>query len=184
MAVAGEKKLIQQVQKGNLDAYGEIVREYQTSVFNVCLRILGDIQEAEDLTQEAFLRAYRNISQYDSFRPFGPWMRVLAANLCYNHLKKARLARAPLEDERGFPHQEPLRMPESLLEFSQEHQELYQKLWQLPEIQRYALELRHFQGLSYQEMAATLNIPLNTVRSHLYRARRKLAESLKEKNDD
>ncbi len=183
MAAADERKLIEQVLKGDLDAYGEIVREYQTSVFNVCLRILGNIQEAEDLTQDAFLRAYRNLSRYDTSRPFGPWMRVLAANLCYNHLKKARLARVPLEDERGYPDQDPQRSPEVLLEISQEHQALYQLIWQLPENQRIALELRHFQGLTYQEMAESLNLPLNTVRSHLYRARRKLAELLEEKEN-
>ena len=180
MAAASEKKLIERVQKGDLDAYGEIVREYQSSVFNVCLRILRNTQEAEDLAQEAFLRAYRNISQYDPSRPFGPWMRVLAANLCYNHLNKARLEGGPLEDERGFIPRDPQRGPESLLELSQEHQDLYHKIWQLPESQRIALELRHFQGLSYQEMAAALNLPLNTVRSHLYRARQKLAELLEE----
>lgn len=184
MAVAGEDALIMQVQTGDLDAYGEIVREYQTSVFNVCLRILGDVQEAEDLTQEAFLRAYRNISQYDPARPFGPWMRVLAANLCYNHLKKARLVRVPLEDEREILKDDSQRSPEILLELAQESHSLYRKIWQLPEIQRVALELRHFQGLSYQEMAEAMDLPLNTVRSHLYRARRKLAELLEEENDD
>ena len=184
MAVAGEKKLIKQVQNGNLDAYGEIIREYQTSVFNVCLRILGSIQEAEDLTQEAFLRAYWKISHYDPSRPFGPWMRVLAANLCYNHLKKVRLKGVPLEDEQSLPPGNTGRGPETFLEITQEGQELYHKIWQLPENQRVALELRHFQDLSYEEIASTLNLPLNTVRSHLYRARRKLAEMLEEKDDD
>jgi len=184
MAAARERALIEQVQAGDLDAYGEVIREYQTSVYSVCLRILGNVQEAEDLTQEAFLRAYRNISHYDLARPFGPWMRVLAANLCYNHLKKARLDRVQLDDERGVPDQDHQRGPEILLEVSQEHQELYQKIWQLPENQRVALELRHFQGLSYQEMSEAMGTPLNTVRSHLYRGRRNLAELLEEKEDE
>lgn len=184
MTAAVEKELIQLVRKGDLDAYGEIVREYQSSVFNVCLRILGNTQEAEDLTQEAFLRAYRNIAHYDPSRPFGPWMRVLAANLCYNHLNKARLDQAPLEDEREKLQEDHHQSPERLLELSQEHQDLYQKIWQLPENQRITLELRHFQGLTYQEMAAELNLPLNTVRSHLYRARRNLAELLEEEQHD
>jgi len=184
MAAAVEKSLIQQVQKGDLEAYGEIIRAYQDSVFSVCLRILGNTQEAEDLTQDAFLRAYRNISRYDPSRPFGPWMRVLAANLCYNHLKKARLEQTPLEDERDSIQEDSRRGPEKILELSQEQQDLYHKIWQLPDNQRIALELRHFQGLSYQEMAEVLDLPLNTVRSHLYRARQKLAELLEEKNDD
>jgi RNA polymerase sigma-70 factor (ECF subfamily) len=180
MAVAGEQALIKKVRNGDLEAYGEIVREYQNSVFNVCLRILGNVQEAEDLAQEAFLRAYRNIAQFDPNRPFGPWMRVLAANLCYNHINKARLEQAPLEDERDHIPADPHESPEALLELNQENQDLYQKIWKLPENQRIALELRHFQGLSYQEMADALDLPLNTVRSHLYRARRTLAETLEE----
>jgi RNA polymerase sigma-70 factor (ECF subfamily) len=184
MAAARERELIEQVQQGDLEAYGEVIREYQTSVFNVCLRVLGNIQEAEDLAQEAFLRAYRNISQYDPSRPFGPWVRVLAANLCYNHLKKARLIRVELEDERGYANRGPLRGPEASLEIAEEYHDLYQQIWQLPENQRVALELRHFQDLSYQEMSAVMNVPLNTVRSHLYRARRKLAELLEENEDD
>lgn len=184
MAAAEESILIQQVQNGNLEAYGEIIQAYQDSVFNVCLRILGNSQDAEDLTQNAFLRAYRNIAHYDPSRPFGPWMRVLAANLCYNHLNKARLEQSPLQDERDRIADDSRRGPESLLELSQEQQDLYHKIWQLPEKQRIALELRHFQGLSYREMAQALDLPLNTVRSHLYRARQKLAELLEEEEDD
>ncbi len=82
MVVPGEEALIRKVKKGDLDAYGAIVQDYQSSVFNVCYRILGNRQEAEDLTQEAFLRAYHQIASFDLSRPFGPWMRTLAANLC------------------------------------------------------------------------------------------------------
>ena len=183
MVVPGEEALIRKVKKGDLDAYGAIVQDYQSSVFNVCYRILGNRQEAEDLTQEAFLRAYHQIASFDLSRPFGPWMRTLAANLCFNHLKKARLDRVLLEDERDQLPDDPWRGPEGALEINQDHKALYQAIWNLPDIQRMALELRHFQGLTYQEMAKALNLPLNTVRSHLYRGRQKLAELLEEKNE-
>lgn len=180
MAVIGERVLFKKVKKGDLDAYGVIIQDYQSSVFNVCYRILGNRQEAEDLTQEAFLRAYHQISRYDISRPFGPWMRTLAANLCYNHLKRARLNKVPLEDERDTIKDDPKYGPEGALEIDQEHKALYQAIWTLPDIQRMALELRHFQGLTYQEMAEAMTLPLNTVRSHLYRGRQKLAELLEE----
>ncbi len=183
MVVSGEQALIKKVKKGDLDAYGPIIQDYQSSVFNVCCRILGNRQEAEDLTQEAFLRAYHQISRYDLNRPFGPWMRTLAANLCYNHLKRARLNRVPLEDEKDTIKDDSKYGPEGALEINQEHQVLYQAIWKLPDTQRMVLELRHFQGLSYQEMAEALNLPLNTVRSHLYRGRQKLAELLEEKDE-
>ena len=180
MADSGESGLAGRVLKGDLDAYGALIQEHQASVFNVCYRITGNRQEAEDLTQESFFRAYQKLSRYDPSRPFGPWMRTLAANLCYNHIKKARLERVPLEDEKDQIKDNPSNDPENLLELSQEHRVLYQALWKLPDNQRIALELRHFQGLSYQDMAETLNLPLNTVRSHLYRGRQRLAEILKE----
>jgi len=183
MAVSGEQALIKKVKKGDLDSYGAIIQDYQSSVFNVCYRVLGNRQEAEDLTQEAFLRAYHRISSFDLNRPFGPWMRTLAANLCYNHLKKARLNRVPLEDERDSIKDDPKYGPEGVLEINQEHKILYQAIWKLPEVQRIALELRHFQGLSYQEMAEALKLPINTVRSHLYRGRQKLAELLEVENE-
>ena len=184
MADSGEKGLISRILKGDLDAYGVLIKEYQDSVFKVCYRILGIRQEAEDLTQDAFLRAYQQLARFDPDRPFGPWMRTLAANLCYNHLKKNRLVRVPLDDEGDQLRDAPSRSPENLLLISQENRELYQALWSLPDNQRIALELRHFQGLSYQEMARALDLPLNTVRSHLYRGRQKLVELLEENHEN
>jgi RNA polymerase sigma-70 factor (ECF subfamily) len=183
MADSGLQELVSRVLKGDLDAYGVLIEEHQTSVFNVCYRILGNRQDAEDLTQDAFLRAYKQLSRFDSARPFGPWMRTLAANLCYNHLKKKRPTSVPLEDERDKILDKPARNPEHILELSQESRQLYQAIWKLSSIQRLALELRHFQEFSYQEMAQAMELPLNTVRSHLYRARRNLVEILEENNE-
>ena len=180
MAVSGDQALVKKVLSGDLDAYGELVQIYQTSVFNVCCRVLGNRRDAEDLTQEAFLRAYNNLGSYDPGRPFGPWMRTLAANLCYNKLNRRELPRVDLVDERDLPEKDTIHNPEKVLEISQENQKLYQALWDLPHQYRIAVELRHFQELSYQEMAQTLNLPLNTVRSHLYRGRQKLAALLEE----
>jgi RNA polymerase sigma-70 factor (ECF subfamily) len=178
MAVSRDQKLVKRTLSGDLEAFGELVQIYQASVFNVCYRTLGNRRDAEDLTQEAFLRAYNNIKSYNQERPFGPWMRTLAVNLCYNKLNRRELNRVPLEDEHDFPQRDTVSSPEKALEISQENQTLYQALWELPHQYRIALELRHFQGLSYQEMAEALNLPLNTVRSHLYRGRQNLAEIL------
>ena len=180
MAVSGDQTLVKRTLAGDLDAFGELVQIYQASVFNVCYRVLGNRRDAEDLTQEAFLRAYNHLESYHRDRPFGPWMRTVAANLCYNHLKRRELDRLPLEDERDLLEMDPVQNPEGSLEISQKNQTVYQALWELPHPQRIALELRHFQGLSYQEMADALDLPLNTVRSHLYRGRQKLAELLEE----
>ena len=180
MAVSGDQMLVERTLAGDLDAFGELVQIYQASVFNVCYRVLGNRRDAEDLTQEAFLRAYKFLERYDTNRPIGPWMRTVAANLCCNYFNRRELDRLPLEDERDLPEMDPVQNPEGSLEISQKNQAVYQALWELPHPQRIALELRHFQGLSYQEMADALELPLNTVRSHLYRGRQKLAELLEE----
>ena len=178
MSVSGDQALVRRTLTGDLEAYGELIQLYQSSVLNVCYRVLGNRHDAEDLTQEAFIRAYKHLASYDQERPFGPWMRTLAANLCYNKLKRVEVIQVALEDERDIESKGPTTNPENALEVSQEHHALYQAIWELPHSQRIALELRHFQGLSYQEMTEVMKLPLNTVRSHLYRGRQKLAELL------
>ena len=178
MAVSGDQALVKRTLNGDLEAFGELVQIYQTSVFNVCYRVLGNRRDAEDLAQEAFLRAHKKLASYDPERPFGPWIRTLSANLCNNKLNRRVLTPVTLEDERDLLTKDPVRNPETALEISQENQALYQALWKLPHKHRLAVELRHFQGLSYQEMAETMNLPLNTVRSQLYRGRQKLVELL------
>jgi len=79
MAVSGDQALVKKVLSGDLDAYGELVQIYQSSVFNVCYRVLGNRRDAEDLTQEAFMRSYNNLSSYDQERPFGLWMFCCAS---------------------------------------------------------------------------------------------------------
>jgi len=167
--------------EGDLNAYGELVKTYQDSVFSTCLRVLGNPQDAEDLTQEAFLRAYHKLEHYDPSRPFGPWIRTLAANLCRNHLQGRKQAAFSLRDERDHSAGRLRREPERSLEVSEREGRIYRALWELPAHHRLAVELRHFQNLTYQEMAEALDLPLNTVRSHLYRGRKKLAQLLEEK---
>jgi len=79
-----DRDLALRARRGDAEAFGELVRRYQASVFNVCYRLLGERREAEDLAQEAFIRAYERLDTFDADLPFGPWMRRVAANLCLN----------------------------------------------------------------------------------------------------
>lgn len=92
--------LIDRCRSGDVEAFGELVQRYQQTVFNVCFRMLGERREAEDLAQESFLCAYRKLNTFEVNRPFGPWMRKVAANLCLNHLEKRRITQLPLDEER------------------------------------------------------------------------------------
>lgn len=176
MTAPPDRDLIQRARRGEADAFGELVTRYQTSVFNVCYRILYERGEAEDLAQETFLRAYQRLDLFDLERPFGPWVRRVAANLCLNHLSGKPVASAELDEERDA---DPDGRPEPVYEAAERSEQVRAALASLPPHYRAVVELRHYQDLSYDEIAAALNLPLSDVKSHLFRARKLLAEKLK-----
>ena len=90
MSAPSDRDLIQRARRGDAEAFGELVIRYQTSVFNVCYRILHERAEAEDMTQETFLRARERLHTFDEERAFGPWIRRVAANVCLNHLESQK----------------------------------------------------------------------------------------------
>jgi RNA polymerase sigma-70 factor (ECF subfamily) len=155
------------------------VRRYQHSVFAVCYRLLGERAAAEDQAQEAFIRAFQRLATFDDSRPFGPWMRRLAANLCLNHLETRRLAQVPLDDELDAGHlPAPASDPVISRERAEQSAALQAALLSLPPRYRAVIELRHFQELSYAEIASALGLPVSDVKSHLFRARKLLAQRL------
>ena len=175
MADPTDRDLAIRARRGEAEAFGELVRRYQTSVFNVCYRLLGERREAEDLAQEAFVRAYQRLDSFDAERPFGPWMRRVAANLCLNRLQLDAPPAAPLDEERD---EDTATTPEAAQEQSERAELVRAALLSLPGHYRAVIELRHFQELSYDEIAAALRLPLSDVKSHLFRARKMLAEKL------
>ena len=174
MTTPSDRDLILQARRGEADAYGELVTRYQTSVFNVCYRILHEHGEAEDLAQETFIRAYERIHTFDIEREFSPWIRRVAANLCLNHIESQK-STAELDDDRDA---DPAQLPEAVYEVKERSEKIRNALASLPAHYRVVVELRHFQELSYDEIAEEMNIPLSDVKSHLFRARKILAEKL------
>lgn len=174
MTASTDRDLIQRARRGANDAFGELVTRYQTSVFNVCYRMLHERGAAEDLTQETFMRAYDRLHTFDLEREFGPWIRRVAANLCLNHLEAQKVT-APLDEERDADENT---RPERQVEVKERSAQVRTALASLPPHYRAVVELRHYQELSYDEIAAELNIPLSDVKSHLFRARKILAEQL------
>lgn len=170
-----DRDLAMQARRGEAEAFGELVRRYQVSVFNVCYRLLGERREAEDLAQEAFLRAYQRLETFDADRAFGPWIRRVAANACLNRLEGPAPADLPLDEERD---QAVDHRPEIAHEQAEQAGTIRAAIHSLPPHYRVVIELRHFQEMSYDEIAAALDIPLSDVKSRLFRARRILAEKL------
>jgi len=176
---ATEADLLASAQGGNLLAFDEIVRRYQRRVYSTALRIVRRHDLADDVTQEAFLRAHRALASYDRGRPFGPWICRIAANLAINHVRspeareealdEAALDRSPAAASDG-----PL---DALLE-KEARSVLEEAVGRLPAEQRAVFVLRTFEDLSYKEIAIALDLSVGTVMSRLSRAREKLRGAL------
>jgi RNA polymerase sigma-70 factor, ECF subfamily len=176
MTAFTDRDLIVRARRGAAagDAFGELVSRYQTGVFNVCYRLLHERGEAEDLAQETFMRAYDRLHTFDLEREFGPWIRRVAANLCLNHLESRKVT-ATLDEERDADESQ---RPEAVTEGRERSAQIRAALASLPPRYRIVIELRHYQELTYEEIANELDIPLSDVKSHLFRARKLLAEKL------
>jgi RNA polymerase sigma-70 factor (ECF subfamily) len=126
------------------------------------------------MTQETFIRAHSRLDTFDLERPFGPWIRRVAANVCLNQLEAQKIT-SELDDERNAGESE---RPETIYEVKERSEQIRAALVSLPAHYRAVVELRHYQELSYDEIAEELNMPLSDVKSHLFRARKLLAEKL------
>ena len=174
MAASTDRELIVRARRGDRNAFGELITCYQTAVFNVCYRLLHERGEAEDLAQETFMRAYDRLHIFDLDREFGPWIRRIAANLCLNYLESRKVT-VQLDEERDT---DDAQRPERQVEVRERSAQIRDALLSLPPHYRVVIELRHYQELSYDEIASELKIPLSDVKSHLFRARKLLAEKL------
>ncbi len=179
MSSADERELARRVRQGDREAYGELMRHHQQAVFNVAYRLIGDAREAEDAAQETFIRAYRFFERYDLDRPLGPWLKRIAVNVSLNRLE-ARKPDSVLDDETSSRSAGSAPDPEAQVIARQQDARLRAELARLPPRYRAVIELRHFQDLSYQEMARELNRPVSDIKSDLFRARRLLADRLKD----
>jgi RNA polymerase sigma-70 factor, ECF subfamily len=165
--------------EGDLDAFNELVLDYQTLVYNLCYRLLGQAQAAEDATQEAFVKAWRSISSWrgESFRP---WLLRIAANLCRDELR--RRARRPSSSldaalDAGLPEPEDGSVsPESRALNRELRFRLEAGLRQLPEDQRLAVILCDVEGLDYSEIALVMDTSLGTVKSRIARGRLRMRQ--------
>jgi RNA polymerase sigma-70 factor (ECF subfamily) len=178
MSVTSDRDLIIHTRRGEIQAFGELVHRYQNSVFSVCYRMLGERREAEDMTQETFVRAYERLETFDIDRDFGPWIRRVAVNITLNHLQRNRPPQFPLDEEFDLPIQQTQSSPEASLERSERSETIKRAILALPAHYRAVIELRHFQELSYAEISSALHISLSDVKTRLFRARKRLAKRI------
>ena len=182
-----EAKIIRAVVDGNTNAFEDLVLEYQKQVYHITLKMTGNEEDAFDLSQEAFLKAFRSLSTFRGEAGFGSWLYRMAANLCIDFLRKKKrqggqIISLDAEEEDRRPTELPdLRYePQNALEKKEVQEKVRAGLEKLPHEQKLILVLRDVEGFSYQEISDALKIELGTVKSRIYRARAHLARLLTE----
>lgn len=171
-----DTELIQQVKAGNTEAYRPVVERYATGLINHLAYMVGDGDAAEDLAQEAFIRAYDKIDKYSPKYAFSTWLYKIADNLAYRYLKKAgrqvyseQIIENVLDDKDGL---------EQAAEKSMQGEKVRRSVAALPESYKQVITLYYWEDKSYEEIAAILNKPLGTIRTWLFRAKQQLKEEL------
>lgn len=182
-----DQQLVERAQRGDKQAFELLVVKYQRKLGRLLSRFIRDAAEVEDVTQEAFIKAYRALPTFRGDSAFYTWLYRIGINTAKNFLV-AQGRRAPTTT--GFDNEEAENMeegsqlremntPESELMSKQVAQTVNQALQELPEELRTAITLREIEGLSYEEIAGIMNCPIGTVRSRIFRARETIAEKLR-----
>jgi len=180
------KSRIKQVRKGDQNAFGEIVELYKDKVFQLCFRMLGNSHEAEDTSQEAFIRAYINIERYNIDRKFSTWLYRIATNLCIDRIRKKKpdyYLDAEVAGTEGLTLYS--QIPASQLapdeEVSKiELQEIIQnEILKLPEKYRAVIVLKYIEELPLLEISKILDLPIGTVKTRIHRGREALRKQLR-----
>ena len=175
---SSDKKLVKRVQKGDKGAFDLLVLKYQHKIVNLVMRYVRDPELALDITQEAFIKAYRALPRFRGDSAFYTWMYRIAVNTAKNHLAAQRRRPMNVELDLQDPDQYDLHAklketdtPEALT-LSKELQDTVERaIAALPEDLRTAIILRELEGMSYEEIAQTMECPVGTVRSRIFRAR-------------
>jgi RNA polymerase sigma-70 factor (ECF subfamily) len=182
-----DQALVEQVQRGDKRAFELLVVKYQRKIFRLLSRLIRDAAEIEDVAQEAFIKAYRALPNFRGESAFYTWLYRIAINTAKNYLV-AQGRRAPttteteIDEAENFDEGDQLRdvnTPDSMLLSKQVGEAVNRAIERLPEDLRTAIVLRELEGLSYEEIAETMNCPIGTVRSRIFRAREAIAEELR-----
>lgn len=179
-----ENGVIRSVLDGNINDFEQLVTAYEKNVYNLALRMVGDPDDAADITQETFIKAYRALGSFRGDSKFSSWIYRIASNMCLDFLRsRSRRAQVPLsfenEDAEGeIELPDMSQNPEKVLMKKLSMEAVRRGMEKLPPKQRQILVLRELCGLSYAELAQTLSVEEGTVKSRIFRARKRLCAIL------
>jgi len=180
-----DEELVRRCLAGESAAFDTLVRRYQQRIYRLAYRLTQDAEEANDLAQEVFVRVYERLHTFRQEATFQPWLYRVATNWCLNALKKRRPPHLSLEtgastdgEEASLEIPDEAADPARAVETTALQAEVRRAMATLPPKYRMVVVLRHAEGLSYEEIAATLQLPLGTVKTHLFRAKDLLRKRL------
>lgn len=178
-------KIIESCLLGNPEAFSRIIDKYKGMVYNLAYRMCGNFHDSEDITQEAFVKTYQNLSHYNPAFRFSTWLYQITLNIIRDRLKKKNMESVSLD--RSFLDKKTMKdeliseqegNPEHFLDNQERKMKIHQAIISLPVQYREIIVLRHLQDLSYRELASILKISPETVKIRLYRAREQLKKIL------
>ena len=187
MTEVSEKKIIEKVLGGDANAFEELVLKYEKTVYNLALRMVGDRDDAFDMTQEAFIKAYGSLSSFRGDSKFSVWIYRIATNVCLDFLRsKSRKQQVSLtvsdddDEDAQLDIPDPKADPEQQLIKKISMQSVEEGLKTLPDKQRQILVMRELGGMSYAEIGKALSLEEGTVKSRIFRARKRLCTFLRD----
>jgi RNA polymerase sigma-70 factor (ECF subfamily) len=177
--VNDETARVIEAQRGSDEAFTELVEAYQSHVYNLCYRMLGEPEAAEDAAQETFLRAYQHLQRYDRSRPFATWLLSIGAHYCIDRLRRRRFSFSSLDNDEEWGVAElpdvDAPNPEDVTMHRERSRQMQAAIGKLGPTDRAAIVLRYWHDCSEAEIAETLDLSVSAVKSRLHRARRELA---------
>lgn len=180
-----DAELIRRCLANDQSAYGQLLEKYRRQVLSLVWRMVSNREEAQDLAQEAFIRAFRSLHTFDTSRSFPAWLFRITTNLCVDYYRRKKLDTVPLVQSAGQDHEERVIEleskdlgPDARYEGKSSAAQLEKMVRALPAPYRIVILLRHQSDLAYEEIAEALNLPIGTVKARLHRAHRMLREKL------
>jgi RNA polymerase sigma factor (sigma-70 family) len=179
--------LIERAKKGDEGAYRTLLRKYERSVYTICLRMVRNREEAQDLAQDSFVKVFAMLERYNPTYAFSSWLFKITSNLCIDSLRKRRIEGVPMDEPVKSDSGDYTRQyesgeddPETVTIKKERAGYLTRAIDNLPPHYKLMVLLRHQEGLSYEEIASTVGIPLGTVKARIHRARQMLRKLLEE----
>lgn len=187
--IAEDHELVRKALEGDQPAYARLRDKYWGSLNAMLYRMVRNREDADDLTQEAFIKAFRSLESFNFGYAFSTWLYRIASNNCIDYLRKKRLKTVSMDEpvttrkgefERQYVDVNSP-MPDGHITAAERSVILKKAIAELPEKYRLVIELRHVREMEYQDIAEELDLPLGTVKAHLFRARARLAKALQGK---